>query len=192
MVIHPKSKPKEEDILCTFCMSSIHYNEEYCKSCKRYLELGTTVKGHEKELRIKSLLDEEEVKYVHDKVIKGGNSLRRPDFRLFTSHEDMEMILEVDEDKHRGNDYTCECELKRMKEIFQECKKPKMLFIRYNPDKYKSTDGVKKFTPVHREKYLMKYINNKIAKPIEEDGLYVVYLFYDGFLPNNPEIEKIM
>ena len=38
-------KPKDEDILCQYCSSVIHYNEQFCSSCKKYIELGNkTVK----------------------------------------------------------------------------------------------------------------------------------------------------
>jgi len=188
MIIYPKSKPKEEDIQCQFCLASIHYDELFCSGCKRYLELGTTVKTHEKELRVKSLLDEDDIKYTHDKII--GESKRRPDFRIYTNETEYNIILEVDENKHGSYNYNCECEIIRMKQIYNECGKSKMLFIRYNPDKFKSITG-EKFTQQQKEKYLMKYLNERISDPIEENGLYVVYLFYDGFLSDEPEIEKV-
>ena len=36
---------KDEDIVCQYCSSIIHYNEQFCSSCKKYIELGNkTVK----------------------------------------------------------------------------------------------------------------------------------------------------
>jgi len=190
MVSDPKNKPKEKDILCTFCLTSVNYNEEYCSGCKRYMELGTTVKRHMKELRIRDLLDKEEIKYIHDKKVS-SDSLRRPDYLLYTKWKDTNIVLEVDEDKHRKNTYTCECEISRMKEIYYACKKPKLLFIRYNPDKYISY-GVRIFGQEDKEKYLINYVKNRLFnEPIKNNGLYVIYLFYDGFLPDEPEIEEI-
>jgi very-short-patch-repair endonuclease len=44
------------------------------------------------------------------------------------------VVLEVDEEQHRGKTY--ECDQKRMWEIAQSLGMPS-IFIRYNPDKYK-------------------------------------------------------
>lgn len=75
MIYKPLSKEKEQDIQCKFCLKSIHYNEEYCKSCKKYIELGNkTVKRHEKELEIKCILEQHEIKFNHDKIVLDGCS----------------------------------------------------------------------------------------------------------------------
>ena len=115
MVLYPKNKEKEEEKNCSYCGVIIHYNEEYCSGCKRYLELGTTVRTHEKELHFKKLLDELEIKYINDKEVKGGISRKRPDYQIPTSWGTI--IVEVDEFQHKKKDYSCECEITRMKQL---------------------------------------------------------------------------
>jgi hypothetical protein len=186
MVIYPKNKPKEEEKNCTYCNSVIHYNEEYCSSCKTYLDLGQTVRSHEKELRLKTILDDMEVKYIHDTIVTGGCSRKRPDYQIPTQWGTI--ILEVDEEQHKRKNYSCECETTRMRQIFYDIGTEYTVFIRYNPDRYKPTQG-KQWALPKREEYLKKYIQECIETQ-PETNLGVVYLFYDGFVCP-PEIENI-
>lgn len=185
MVYRPVSKSKEEDKKCEYCQTIINYKEVFCSGCKIYIELGTTVKGKQKELKIKSLLDENEYKYIYDK--KSGESKKRPDFRIPIKNGNI--IIEIDEFQHKTKTYSCECEIIRMKEIYLDCEKPNLLFIRYNPDTYKPIGDIK-YNNKEREKILLKYLQERIEKN-DFFGLNVVYLFFDGFSINSIEIEKI-
>ena len=188
MIYKPLSKEKEQDIQCKFCLQSIHYNEEYCKSCKKYIELGNkTVKRHEKELEIKFILEQNEIKFNHDKIVLDGCSKKRPDFIIPTSWGNI--VLEVDEYQHNRKTYSCECEINRMKKIYQDIGEQNLLFIRYNPDRYLMTDNNKNIPKKERQIILIKYINDLFNA--NYTGLGVIYLFYDGFLLDNLEIEKI-
>ena len=180
MIIYPKNKPKAQDIVCQFCSNSIHYNEIYCSGCKRYLELKTTVKSKEKELRVMTLLDDHKIEYINDQRVTDGCSSRRPDFQICSNNGII--ILEVDENQHRSKTYSCECEITRMKQIYYDCGVSHLLFIRYNPDKYKALNGAV-FNQDKREdlliKLIQKYIDDKFPS-----NLGVLYLFYDGFSMN--------
>jgi hypothetical protein len=74
-----------------------------------------------------------------------------------------------------------------MRQLFHDSGTEYCLFIRYNPDKYKSsseTIPLKK-----REEILIKFLQKYYhTKP--EYNLSVIYLFYDGFdLDNVKEID---
>lgn len=175
---------KDGYILCKICITKVHYTENYCPGCKTYLIDNKTVKGKIKELAIKNLLEENKIEFTHDSKVKGGCSKRRPDFIIHTNWGTI--ILEVDEFQHNRKAYPCECEIERMKEIYDDVGVQNLLFIRYNPDTYKVVDGQKKYTTIQRQQYLVKYIEEQI----HHDNLAVVYLFYDGFI-NPPEKEHI-
>jgi hypothetical protein len=188
MIYNPLSKSKEEDIQCSYCNISIHYNELYCASCKKYIQLGNkTVKRKEKELEIKSLLEENEIKFNHDIIVKDGCSKKRPDFIISTIWGTI--ILEIDEFQHIRKSYSCECEINRMKQIYQDIGEQNCLFIRYNPDSYKTLNENKSIPKNERKNMLIKFINDMINT--NYTGLGVIYLFYDGFIIDNLEIEKI-
>ena len=75
--------------------------------------------------------------WVADKSVKDGCSNRRPDLLLdLGSHI---IIVEIDENKH--NAYECSCENKRLMLISQDVGHRPIVFIRFNPDAYKSTEG---------------------------------------------------
>ena len=79
--------------------------------------------------------------FDHDKVVAGGCSKKRPDFLITTFWG--YIILEIDEFQHNRKTYPCECEVNRMKEIYFDCGVKHLLFIRYNPDSYKTIDDQK-------------------------------------------------
>lgn len=184
MKYRPYSLPKEENKKCEYCGDTIHYNEEFCPGCKIYIQLGTTLSAKTKEIQIKALL-EDEYKFFYDERV--GDIKKRPDFRIPIKNGNI--IIEVDEYQHKRKNYPCECELLRMKQIFYACGKPNMLFLRYNPDYYKTFDEIY-FDSKRRESLLLKYIQERILK-MDFSGLNVVYLFYDWFSIDSIEIEKI-
>ena len=77
-----------------------------------------------------------------------------------------------------------------MKEIYFDCGTKHLLFIRYNPDKYKTIEGQKSETQLQRRELLIKIIKEKLKKR-RFKHLGVMYLFYDGFSMDAIEIEPI-
>jgi hypothetical protein len=66
-----------------------------------------------------------------DKIVEGGCSRRRPDVAIdFGSHC---LMIEIDENKHTN--YSCE--EKRMVELYEDISFRKIVFLRFNPDRYK-------------------------------------------------------
>jgi len=68
-----------------------------------------------------------------DKKISDGCSKRRPDLLLDLGYQII--IIEIDENQHIG--YDCSCENKRIMELSQDVGYRPIVFIRFNPDKYK-------------------------------------------------------
>jgi hypothetical protein len=73
-----------------------------------------------------------------------------------------------------------------MKQIYFDVGVENLLFIRYNPDSYKTMDNQKPWKKPKRHDFLLKYLNEQQ----NHVNLGVVYLFYDGFI-NPPEIDLI-
>lgn len=182
MVFKPLSFPKEIDKNCSYCNNLIHYNESFCKFCKTYITLGTTLKKHEKEMKIKSLLEKNKINFIHDSII--GESKKRPDFLIGEN-----IILEVDENQHKYKTYPCKCETLRMQQIYHDNNKKDLLFVRYNPDNYIPSYGVE-LSSTEREKYLIKFLQHAI-KTMNFKGIKVVYLFFDGFSIDSIEFENL-
>lgn len=126
--------------------------------------------------------------FNHDRVVIGGCSKRRPDFLITTTWGII--ILEVDEFQHKRKNYPCECELSRMKELYFACGVNHLLFIRYNPDTFITVSGQPPDRKNKREELLIKVLKNMIdIRDFEYLG--VMYLYYDLFLIEEMEIEKI-
>ncbi len=110
----------------------------------------------------------------YDETIDGGEcSRRRPDF--FYDMGSHCVIVECDEDQHKGRE--CKCEQQRMIEIHQSLEGRPLLFIRYNPDDYKIS-GEKMDTPEKARLDMLSKILLEASVSIG-DGLSAVYLFYD-------------
>lgn len=113
------------------------------------------------------------------------NKKYRPDF-LYDCGTHY-VVLEVDENQHRGKTY--ECDQRRMCDIAQSLGMPS-IFIRYNPDEYKTNK--RKYNPTNydRKKYLMSVIKHcKEKKPEKEcEYLQLTKLYFDGFQKNTFEL----
>ncbi len=86
------------------------------------------------------------------------------------------IIVECDEDQHRGR--PCECEQKRMIEIHQSLEGRPVIFLRYNPDDYK-INGVKMDTPEKVRLDTLSKMLMEVSLSPPKVPLSAVYLFYD-------------
>ena len=128
----------------------------------------------------------------YDKRLDGGKcGNERPDFVLGSKEHTHTIVLEVDEDQHRGNKEECECT--RMVNISQSFGQP-TIFIRYNPDEYKV--GKKKFHTSHN-------IRMGVLKRVLEGAINLKYsqlvgfcsvrkLYFDGFIKTNINYDSIL
>ena len=140
---------------------------------------------HRKELEIKHLLEEHNIQFKHDTRITDGCSGRRPDFHIRTKWGSI--ILEVDEHQHQWG-YTQECETIRMKQIQNDLGEFFVVFIRYNPDSYVSPY---KYRRTKRYEYLLKCLREFMIQTKPKYNLSVLYLFYDGFRPDQLDYHQI-
>lgn len=181
------------EIKCPKCheIDFIRATQPYCDGCT---ELKNFKKiQHTKELRIKRILEENNIVYdSHDKTIDVACDLKRPDFVIYcageTNDEEKEdpeqwaIIIEVDENQHRGHGYNCTCEQARMLNLYSTIGLPTLIIIRYNPDTFKDSDG-KKWTSRNRnlrERRLLKTIQSHQAGNNTKKMINLDYMFYDG------------
>ncbi len=79
--------------------------------------------------------------------------------------------------------YSCDCEMTRMVLLHQVCGQA-TVFVRFNPDSYKGARGQRVPANTSRYPFIAQYVKSLIrdldAKP-PRDGLYVIYLYYDGY-----------
>jgi hypothetical protein len=75
-----------------------------------------------------------DIDIIADKQIQGGCSRRRPDILIDLGHQII--IVEIDENQHIN--YDCYCENKRIMELSQDVGHRPIIFIRFNPDDYKT------------------------------------------------------
>ena len=97
------------------------------------------------------------------------------------------VFLEVDEFQHKKGKY--ECEIIRMKNLSQEFGGTPVIFIRFNPDLYK-TDGKTFRANIEGRMPLLMDTIKKLKTHKCNNLLSVIYLYYDGF-NGKIKIEKI-
>jgi hypothetical protein len=134
---------------------------------------------HAKELVVKAWLDAAGIAYEsHDRTIeRGACVLYRPDFRFDAGTH--RVCLEVDEHQHQS--YACECEQTRMVNIAHAEGGMPLIFIRYNPDKYK-TRTKRAMDPSHhaRKDELLGCLHHALNN-LPSSFCEAHYLFYDGY-----------
>jgi hypothetical protein len=120
---------------------------------------------------------------AQDRMLNSGECVRtRPDFVIFVGTHIV--IVECDENAHRS--YVKACELARMINLSQAAEGLGVIFIRYNPDGYKTADGKPgKATQQRRIKTLIEWVKRAMSPESNpaETGAFcsVKYLFYDGY-----------
>jgi len=140
--------------------------------------------------------------WVKDKTIEGGCSMRRPDLLVdMGSHI---IIIEIDENKHNTESYSCEN--KRICQIWNDVGERNIIFIRFNPDSYTNSEGVKikscfkenrkigALTLNPQEEQQWKERIDKLLETIEywtnnvpDKLIDIVFLFYDEIIEENDE-----
>jgi hypothetical protein len=190
-----KHKEKDEQNYCEFpCVSCgllmILNIDKKCEYCAPGI---TERKLLRKQTDLMNYLDEHGLPGLQtDVVIDGGICGReRPD-RIYEA-DDFIIIVECDEDQHKGRN--CECEQTRMVNIGQSFGGIPVYFIRFNPDKYKPGNkkiGCEKI--LQRYKLLESVLNASLKRRIELPNalVSVLYLFFDGWNGYSEENWKII
>jgi hypothetical protein len=167
-------QPNENNLIekkCTKCGLIMVLNQEgSCQYCGEF----THKKIHlAKQTAIKNFFDANGIIYSsYDKVYDRDCGLERPDFVF--DYKEFVIIVEVDENQHKS--YLEECECSRMVNIYNSFGGARVMFIRYNPDKY---DG-QQYTDHQRQEYLKQWLIY-IANNPSQLPLTFVKLFFDGF-----------
>ena len=164
------------------CLPDILNESNLCKTCDPSIIEKVL---HAKENTIKDVLNYNKINYIsHDKTIDNGScGKERPDFIIdATTHI---ICLEIDEHQHQN--YACVCEQTRMINISQSLGMP-TIFIRYNPDKYKS---VNQAMNTKRHEILINWIKHLEKEP-PDVYCKALYLFYDEYREDIPEFKTIL
>jgi hypothetical protein len=156
---------------CNGCEHDCFLTDGLCHICK----YGTKPVKLRKELRLKQLLDANELTYEsHDKIFAGSCHKYRPDFIFMTlTHV---IILEVDENQH----VNYKCDQARTVNLAQDFGGMPVVFIRYNPDVYTDHLGERiRSAQTKRVGRLIEVIKKcQMYKPTTL--LSRIALFYDG------------
>jgi len=123
----------------------------------------------------------------YDRIIdKGTCGLERPDF-LFDCGTHY-VVLEVDENQHDDRQEVCECF--RTVNVSQSLGM-KTVFLRYNPDAFKS-DGRKQNPGIGRRRDVLLRWLSYFKVTVPGDFLTVAFLYYDGYEEGKPIATKVL
>ena len=172
--------------------------EGYCSFCFINMFPDNTIsrnyKTKERAVTDYILKEYPDFTWICDKKVQDGCSNRRPDLMLDLGYQ--VIIIEVDENQHTA--YDCSCENKRLMELSKDINHRNLVFIRFNPDAYKTRTNktINSCWKINKKSGILiissqnnwdsrlnavketiqYWIDNKTNKTIE-----VVELFYDEF-----------
>lgn len=145
---------------CTTRFSNLQY-EGYCLRCFVNLfpekEISRNYKTKEKNVAEYVMENFSDYDWIWDKMVKGGESKRRPD--LLLDLKTFVIIIEIDENQH--NTYEDICENKRTMEISKDLKHKSCVFIRFNPDNFVDSNGTNIKSPWKANKRGIYVVDNK-------------------------------
>jgi hypothetical protein len=170
---------------CQQCNQESYFPLNYllCTECGEY---GKVHVRRINEYKVKHLFESNEINFIYNKPISKDKSACKPDFLIQSPFGFI--ICEVDEKQHI-NIHPSD-EISRMKSIYNDIAflnlSSQVLFIRFNPDKYKGLQ----FDLDSRYKYLCQTIHHCRLLQSINVPIGVLYLFYDGF-NGSPQIQEI-
>jgi EsV-1-7 cysteine-rich motif len=185
--------PDEFDLVQRACVScslpEVLNTNGHCSSCD-----PTTFKRVylAKQKAIKAFLDEHGPACLYyDQVIKDGCGLERPDIVYDTIVGTHLVVLEVDEGQHRER--ISECERIRMINVTSSLGIV-TLFLRVNPDKYKTLPGQEEVPIKQRYVETLRVLEYWRRNALPPDGhTFVTYLYYDGHsTTDEPKLAKVV
>jgi hypothetical protein len=140
-----------------------------CRSCKQ--------RSHKKEHAVvRHLRRTVDVPFKYDESPGFECTRKRPDIRFEMDTHDV--IVEVDENQHRGYEESCECA--RISEIVGAIGGKAVVFIRYNPDNVRSNGSRVTVTAAERIDLLVATVKAELAKCHDEFSVRVVQLWFDA------------
>ena len=155
--------------LCKYC--DIREDVPFvCRSCKQ--------RSHKKEHAVVRHLHRTiDVPFNYDESPGVECTRKRPDIRFEMPTHDV--IVEVDENQHRGYEESCECA--RISEIVGAIGGKAVVFIRYNPDNVRCSGATRvPVTPAERIDLLVETVKRELACAYGSFSVRVVQLWYDS------------
>ena len=119
--------------------------------------------------------------------VRSCGGLERPD--VLWDYADRIVILEVDERQHEER--PCECEQTRMMNVSQAMGCERTLWIRYNPDTFKSPEARQWTSNGKRLAVLQRWLRWALTAELEHT-IGVVHLFFDGFAEGNVRVQRLL
>ena len=205
------------DKTCEFCYSNVFSLTPY-EDSKTKIKSQICRKCYKNNAGFTSRIEKQMVEHLkknyklkpyfvlEDSIIKGNkcNTKRRPD-TLLSSTTNLHVIVECDENQHRG--YIKTCEESRINEILDEIPEGPVSIVRWNPDHYEHIIDDKKDKKKNRNERLeiLENLILKISKKeIKDDNFIIIYyLFYSVdneiitnnfkkvFIYDNKDVENI-
>ena len=171
----------------------------HCVSFCSAIKESQMLRKHQKKKEevIGKLIDREILTslYMRDQRGDNGCSTSRPDFVYHLNTHIL--IIEVDEGQHKGYN-NCgttkaekqDVENRRMYNMSSEFDGLPSIFIRYNPDSYRVGGTIVKTSDQQRHSTLIRWVK-KCMTDVPNDGIWVKYLFYDGYEESNIVFQQL-
>jgi hypothetical protein len=173
--------------------------EYYCEGCFAKFKPGTPLPKYYliKEHLVRTFLTDNftRTKIVYNKSLKSGPSKFRPD--ILIKRKTHNIIVEVDENQHHNTRaYRGECDDSRSHTLFKELGELPLVMIRFNPDSYTDTSGVRIPSCFIRGKCVAIIRNDaawasrlstlkteieRYMNTVSFEGLKMVHLYYNGY-----------
>ena len=140
-----------------------------CAGCRRSM--------HKKEYAVvRHLRRTIDVPFKYDESPGFECTRKRPDIRFEMPTHDV--IVEVDENQHRGYEESCECA--RISEIVGAIGGKPVVFVRYNPDTVRYGGKVSAVTAAERIDLLVDTVKYELQNAPTKFSVRLVQLWYDG------------
>ncbi len=159
--------------LCKWCDLRADV-ETVCASCRRRMA-SCHVKEYAVVRHLRRVMG---VAFAYDASPAVECTRRRPDIRFETPTHDV--IVEVDENQHRGAGYSETCECARICEIVGAIGGKAVVIVRYNPDAVRFGGKVHAVKPAERIDLLVATINEELAREVDRFEVRLVQLWYDA------------
>jgi hypothetical protein len=173
-----------------YCLGSLGNSKYkgYCSSCYQQLfpndPLTFQIRSKTKEIAVRDFINKNFVGFQHDKPLWTGNcecvNRRRIDHRILIGNT--MLCIETDENQHK-NYNAIDAEI-RYDDLYM-LHSGKFIFIRFNPDKYKNTNGKTVNPMLYTRLPVLQIEIEKQIQRINEDKntelLEIIKLYYDNY-----------
>lgn len=149
----------------------------YCQPDKQYHQIKHEKKKEKKVLKYLDDNLETDYKIQDDRTIDTSCNRKRPD-RIYDCNTHF-VIVEIDENQHKGYSKEENCELVRMHQIYEALGLP-CIFLRFNPDNFKVSGKLVKTNITTRLEQLTVWLQHCFDFK-EPKGILYKFLYYDNF-----------